>query len=442
MRHTVLALASTIALAGCSAFVDAEQARICRTAIPPLNPDGAELRIARTTAGSLPGRIRIEYNVRSPRLEGRRAIVCLFAAEGLDQQKSVITGIATERGPLPEASFYFLRRFYLNAPGEPPPDPGAADLGANVPSLPHEAAYGLQQALAALPAMAIYGLLAASYALIFGLVGRINLAFGAFAALGGSAATVTILGMLALGISAPIPGLLAGLLGAVFASALHGAVAARLSVSPFRMARGQPALIASVGLYLALSEYLRLAQGATGRWIPPVANAPLPVARAGDFVVTITPMALAVTIAGFAAAAAIVATLRFTRFGRAWRACADDPRAAALFGIDEGRLLGRTFVMACGAAGIAGFIMVAHYGGLGFAAGFNLGLKALVAAVLGGIGSVPGAFLGGVLIALCEALWSAALPIEGRDVAIFSLIALLMLFRPTGLLGFEPPIWR
>jgi branched-chain amino acid transport system permease protein len=442
MRRPALAFALMLAIAGCNPFLDAEQARICRTAIPPLNHEGAEFHITRTTRGPLPGSIRVDYTVGAAAQRTSRIIVCTFAAEGLDQQKSVITGIATERGPLPDASFYFLRRFYLNAPGEPPADPGAAELGADTLRLPAELAYGLQQALAALPAMAIYGLLAASYALIFGLVGRVNLAFGAFAALGGSAATMTILGMLTIGVVAPMPGLLAGLVGAVFAAALYGAVIARFAIWPIRNATGQAALIASVGVYLALSEYLRLTQGSTGRWIPPVANTPLPVARAGDFVVTTTPMALAVVAIGLAAAAVIVVTLKFTRFGRAWRAYADDPKAAALFGIDALRLLDRTFVMACGAAGIAGFIMVAHYGGLGFASGFTLGLKALVAAVLGGVGSVPGAFLGGILIALAEALWSAALPIEGRDVAIFGLIALLMLFRPTGLLGFEPPMWR
>jgi branched-chain amino acid transport system permease protein len=433
LGHVLLGL---VLLAGCGSLIDADQARVCRTTLLALNSDVALIRVTRVTPGPRPMSLRVDYRVEEPGRPPRtRFVVCLFAGQGLAADKALLTGLATERGPLADATFYFLKRFYLEAPGEPPVDPAAGDRAVDAPEIPHLLAYGLQQAIGAVPLSAIYGLLAAAYALVFGLVGRINLAFGEFAALGGTAAVLGITATLAVGATDPAVGLVAGLVVAVFASALHGFVASRLAVAPIRSASGQPVIIATIGLALAMSEYMRLTQGSNGRWLPPLWNEALPLARADNFIVTVTPMALAV--AGFALTigAGLVAAMKFTRFGRAWRAFADDPLAAALFGVDDRRLLDATFALACGIAGLAGFVMVSYYGGMGFAAGFGLGLKALVAAVLGGIGSVAGAFIGGIAIGLAEALWSATLPIEVRDIAIYSLLVVILVFRPGGLLG-------
>jgi branched-chain amino acid transport system permease protein len=128
-----------------------------------------------------------------------------------------------------------------------------------------------------------------------------------------------------------------------------------------------------------------------------------------------------------------------TRFGRAWRAFADDPPTAALFGIDGQRLLALTFLLAGLLAGLAGWIVAAYYGNVSFSMGAMLGLKALVAAVIGGIGSVPGAFLGGICVALVEAGWSAYFDIAARDIVVFSLLIVVFVLRPGGLLGFAGP---
>jgi branched-chain amino acid transport system permease protein len=134
--------------------------------------------------------------------------------------------------------------------------------------------------------------------------------------------------------------------------------------------------------------------------------------------------------------------MRWSRFGRAWRACADDAQAAALFGIDRGRVMLTTFALASALAGLAGYAMTIYYGTLGYAGGMVLGLKALLAAVAGGIGSVPGAFLGGLLLGCTEALWSALFPIEFRELAIFTLLVVLLVVRPSGLFGFAEPLPR
>jgi branched-subunit amino acid ABC-type transport system permease component len=129
--------------------------------------------------------------------------------------------------------------------------------------------------------------------------------------------------------------------------------------------------------------------------------------------------------------------MRRTRFGRAWRAYADDPGAAALFGVDSRRIFLATFALSSALAGLAGFVITAYWGGVGFGYGLTLGLKALVAAIIGGIGSVGGGLAGGVVIGLAEALWSATMPLESRDIAIYALLSITLGLRPGGLFG-----WR
>jgi branched-chain amino acid transport system permease protein len=205
---------------------------------------------------------------------------------------------------------------------------------------------------------------------------------------------------------------------------------------------GQAALIATLGLSLALMEYLRLVVGERPPWIPPVWSEPIRIARAAEFVLTVTPISIAVGGIGIAVAIALASAMRWSAFGRAWRAHADDSLAAALFGIDGARLLGGTLLLAGASAGLAGGLAALQFGALGFAGGFALGLKALAAAILGGIGSVPGALLGGLAIAAFETLWSAALPIDGRDMALYAALVLTIILKCGGSLVVQSHMGR
>jgi branched-subunit amino acid ABC-type transport system permease component len=309
-------------------------------------------------------------------------------------------------------------------------------VGAAVPEFPAALAYSLQQLLVSLPRTAIYALLAVAYALVFGLVGRINLAFGELAAVG-SAATVAGAAVVSvgLGIAAPLAGLAAGLAAALFAGALHGAVGGHFTIARIGTDSSQPSLIATVGLSLALMEYLRIVQSPVTVWLPPLWSEAVPLARAGDFLVSVTPVTLVTAGIGIAAALALLALVERSPFGRAWRAYADDPTAAEIFGVNGRRLLMQTLALAGAMAGLSGMLIVTQYGGLGFAGGFQFGLKALIAAIIGGIGSIPGAMLGGVAVGLFETLWSAYWPIEGRDMALYVALVLFLIYRPGGLLG-------
>ena len=438
-RRSVCAAALACALAGCVGGIDAGQARVCRSVIPALNPADAAFEIVRTLPLASGDGMRVEYVAQVPGGPLRtRFLECRFAGGSrASSDRMGLLGVTTEAGPLGELRLQLLKRFWLEAEGaaaDPEPAPGAS----LAPQVPRGVAIGLQHALFALPSIAIYALLAAAYSLVYGLVGRINLAFGELAAVSGYAAFLgfAIAGQ---GAGAAVPLALAGTL-AVGAGLAYGVATGRLVFAPLMGQTGQRVLIGTIGLAIVLQESLRLAQGARLKWVQPLLNAPYAVARSGDFVVTVTPVALGVAALCLGAALALLALMRWSRFGRAWRACADDAGAAALFGIDRGRVLLVTFALASALAGLAGYAMTVYYGTVGYAGGIVLGLKALLAAVAGGIGSVPGAFLGGLLLGCTEALWSGLFPIELRDLAIFTLLAALLVARPSGLFGFAEPL--
>ena len=117
------------------------------------------------------------------------------------------------------------------------------------------------------------------------------------------------------------------------------------------------------------------------------------------------------------------------------RACEQDLKMASLLGIDTDRTISLTFVIGAALAAVAGFMFLLYYGVIDFYIGFVAGIKAFTAAVLGGIGSLPGAVLGGLLIGLIEVFWSAYFSVEYKDVAAFSILIIVLIFMPTGILG-------
>jgi len=435
MRPVLLSILLVLALASCGERFDTDQQRLCRQAIPPLNPPGARIKIDGPDAGPRANVLRIRYLAETgPASARQRSIDCLFAGEDQGLQRGALIGVASDGQPMSDASFYLLRRFYLEDRKEPPADPGAADI-EGLPEVSAPFAYGLQQGLSALPSAAIYTLLASAYALIYGLTGRIILSFGEFAALGALSSVVGVALLLSLAIATPASGLVIAFAVAIMVCALHGFAMGRFMLRPLSRANGQQILIATIGLAIALSEYLRLAQGPDLRWLPPVFNTPWSLAHAGSFIVTATPIGLALGAIGLACALGLVLLIRLSAYGRSWRAVSDDARTAALFGVDARAVHDRALILACAACGMAGVIVTVIYGGMGFAGGYTLGLKALVAAILGGIGSVGGAALGGICIAIFEVVWSSTMPLEQRDIAVYALLATVLIFRPGGFFG-------
>lgn len=422
-------------LAGCGSSVDDGQLETCRRVLGALHPDGTELRETRFAPAG-PRGILLAYSAREPADPARMHVVtCEFSGTRYEKDRLDLAGVTIDASPLGDARFLYLKRFWLT------PENNTQDALPPVVQIPASVAYAMQQAINAIALAAIYGLLATAYSLIYGLVGRINLAFGeiavvgAYAAIGGVAAIVTI------GVDNPVAGLSLALLIAALLCALSSWLLGRSVVGPLhaRNRQGQPILVATAAAAVAIQEFLRLFQGVRERWLPPFFSSPLPVARAGNFVVTVTPMQIGIATAALCSAVMLLYIMASTRFGREWRAFADDPVAASLFGVAPIRILAATFVLAGVAAGLAGWIVAVYYGNVSFSMGTVLGLKALLAAILGGIGRIEGALLGGLLIGLIEAVWSAYFDIASRDLVLFSLLVVMFVLRPGGLLGFSGP---
>jgi branched-chain amino acid transport system permease protein len=283
-----------------------------------------------------------------------------------------------------------------------------------------------------LPLAAVYALLAAAYSLIYGLIGRINFAFGELAAAGGYGAAMTALALAGL---PPAPLLMAAFVMAGAVALGWGFATARCVFIPLRLARGQQTLVATVGLALFLQELLRIAQGDRTSWMAPVLNQPFALARASDFVAVASPMTFVASAVALGVALALVVMFRWTRAGREWRAYADDPLAAEMLGVSPAATTARAFALSGALAGLAGAIMTAAFGAVGYGLSATLTLKALAAAIVGGIGSLPGAFLGGLVIGGAETAWSAVFPIDERDIAVYALMIVFIALRPSGLLG-------
>ncbi len=443
MRRALALVAIAPLLAGCGSSIDSEQLRLCRAVIPILNPDGTDLRELRYAPSALGAAgVRIDYAARAPGEASRvRHVACGFAGRTFSADRLDLVAVETDSGPLGDAQLYFLKRFWLG------PAAGAGESFSGepaVPLLPASIAYVAQQFINATALCAIYALLATAYSLIYGISGRINLAFGEIAMLGSYGAIGAIAVLVALGLDDPLAGIAVALAAAAAFSGLWSAVIGHSVIAPLhaRHRLGQPILVATVGLALALQEFLHLSQGVRDLWVPSLFKEPIALARAGTFVVTVTPLQIAVVAATLAAALALLWLFTRTHFGRSWRAYADDPQTAALLGVDGTRLLSATFVLAGLSAGLAGAVVGVYYGNVGAGIGTMLGVKALIAALIGGIGSVPGAFLGGLVVGLIETAWSAYFDITLRDMVIYTFLVVLFLLRPGGLFGLanpEPP---
>ena len=429
-RLIVLLAASM--LVGCSPALETDQARLCRMALPALMPEAARIAIVAQRPDADGRGLSVAFTARTPGEEPRDHLAaCRFREPGRPNESRDLVSVTLDGRSVSEARLYVLIRYWLATPEGRAADPAPLGDISALPLVPHPLAYGLQMALDGLPLAAVYGLLAAAYSLIYGLIGRINFAFGEMAAAGGYAAAIAALAMVGW---PPAPLLTVAFALAATVAAGWGFAAARVVFIPLRHARGQQVLVATVGLALFLRELLRLAQGDRS-WMSPELNQPFALVRAGDFVTVATPMAFLSSAVALAAGLGLVIVFRYSRIGREWRAYADDPLAAELMGVSPAAITARAFALSGALAGLAGATMTAAFGAVGYGLSATLTLKALAAAIVGGIGSLPGAFLGGLIVGAAETGWSALFPIDYRDIAVYALLTIFIALRPSGLLG-------
>ena len=402
-------------------------------ALPALVARGSAIAIVTETPDVDRRGLSIAFDVEPPGEPSEPHVAaCRFREPGRPRESRDLTWLALDGEPLSETTLFFLVRYWLATPEGRAADPAPLGDTSHALPLPRWAAYALQMALDGLPLSAIYALLAAAYSLIYGLIGRINFAFGELAAAGGYAAALAALTLAGLN---PAPLLAAAFALAALTASGWGYASAWSVFIPLRQAKGQQTLVATVGLAIFLQELLRLTQGDRSSWMTPVLNQPFAVARSKGFLTVATPMMLVAASVAIGAGLALALMFHRTRIGREWRAYADDPLAAEMMGVSPAAVTARAFALSGVLAGLAGATMTAAYGAVGYGLSATLTLKALAAAIVGGIGSVPGAFVGGLAIGAMEAGWSAVFPIDYRDLAVYALLIAFIALRPAGLLG-------
>jgi branched-chain amino acid transport system permease protein len=277
----------------------------------------------------------------------------------------------------------------------------------------------------------IYALIALGYTMVYGIIELINFAHGEIYMIGAFTALVAASVLTHYGFGQVAAAVLAGV-AAVIWSSCYAFTVEKIAYAPLRRAPRLSPLISAIGMSIFLQNYVLLVQ--TPDFLPFPALIPefaVPAFLEG----LCGPSELA--ILGVTALLMVLLTLfiRFTRTGRAMRACAQDRTMAMLVGVDVNRTISLTFVVGASLAAVGGVLISSHVGQVNFSIGFIAGIKAFTAAVLGGIGSIPGAVLGGMVLGWTESFATGYVSSDYEDVFAFSLLVLILIFRPAGLLG-------
>ena len=296
-------------------------------------------------------------------------------------------------------------------------------------------AYFSQQLINAITLGAVYGLIAIGYTMVYGIIGMINFAHGEIFMIG---AFISLIGFILCGMfgiaSAPVAILLVLVVAMAFTS-VYGWAVERVAYRPLRGSFRLAPLISAIGMSISLQNYVQLTQGARPKPGGQIVSGGYNLFSADGFDVRVTWLQIIIVVVTVVLMAGFTWVISRTPLGRQQRACEQDMKMAALLGVNVDRTISLTFVMGAALAAVAGMLFLMYYGVIDFFIGFLAGIKAFTAAVLGGIGSLPGAMLGGLLIGLIEVFWAGYFSSEYKDVAVFGILVLVLIFRPTGLLG-------
>ncbi|WP_332698026.1 branched-chain amino acid ABC transporter permease [Bosea sp. (in: a-proteobacteria)] len=294
----------------------------------------------------------------------------------------------------------------------------------------------VQQLINGLTLGSIYGLIAIGYTMVFGIIGMVNFAHGDLFMLSAFIALIFFMLISAwFGAGLIVLALIFVLILAMFFTSLWNWTIERVAYRPLRGSFRLAPLISAIGMSIFLMNFVQVVQGPRNKPIPPMLNKSILLIDSATYPVSISYKQIIIITATVVLLAAFWFIVQKTSLGRAQRACEQDRKMASLLGIDVDRTISITFVMGAALAAVAGVMYLVLYGVVSFHDGFVPGVKAFTAAVLGGIGSLPGAVLGGLLIGLIEVMWSAYFTIDYKDVAAFCILAVVLVFMPSGILG-------
>ena len=277
----------------------------------------------------------------------------------------------------------------------------------------------------------IYALIALGYTMVYGIIGLINFAHGEIYMIGAFTAFIvaTVLSIYGFPLLSIV--IIAGVAAIVWSSS-YGYTIEKIAYKPLRHAPRLSPLISAIGMSIFLQNYILLAQTSDfqpfPRLIPdfafmePIAH----IIGSTDLVILVTTVIVMVVLTFI---------IKFTLIGKAMRATSQDRTMATLVGINVNRVISATFIIGSGLAAIGGLLIASHIGQINFYIGFIAGIKAFTAAVLGGIGSIPGAVLGSLILGLTESFATGYVSSDYEDVFAFSLLVLILIFKPSGLLG-------
>lgn len=276
----------------------------------------------------------------------------------------------------------------------------------------------------------IYALLALGYTMVYGIIKLINFAHGEIYMIGAFTALImtSVFTILNMPIAAII--VLVALISIVW-SAMYGYTMEKVAYKPLRQAPRLSALISAIGMSLFLQNYVRLAQTSDFLPFPRI----LPTFHFLDDFPGLSSSQLIIFITTAVVMVILSILIKFTRVGKAMRATAQDRTMALLSGVNVNRVISLTFIIGSATAAIGGVLISSHIGQINFYIGFLAGIKAFVAAVLGGIGSIPGAVLGSFVLGLSESYAAGYISSDYEDVFAFVFLVLILIFRPSGLLG-------
>ena len=293
----------------------------------------------------------------------------------------------------------------------------------------------LQQLINGLTLGSIYGLIAIGYTMVYGIIGMVNFAHGDVFMLSAFIALLIFMILTQLLHIGSLPLIFVIVLVAAMAlTGLWNWAIERLAYRPLRGSFRLAPLISAIGMSIFLSNFVQVVQGPRNKPAPPLPNYVFHLTSGSDSV-TLSIRQILIFVVTIALLAGFWFLVQRTSLGRAQRACEQDSKMASLLGIDVDLTISITFIIGAALAAVAGVMFVIYYGVVNFADGFVPGVKAFTAAVLGGIGSLPGAVLGGLLIGLIEVFWSSYFTTDYKDVAAFMILAITLIFMPSGILG-------
>lgn len=291
--------------------------------------------------------------------------------------------------------------------------------------------YFLELFLGGLTRGSIYALIALGYTMVYGIIELINFAHGEIYMIGAFTALIISSVLTLYGYNQAAIIILASLVAVIY-SASYGFTIEKIAYKPLRHAPRLSPLISAIGMSIFLQNYVLLAQ--TSDFLPFPSLIP-EFDFMGPYAHFFSSAELVILITTAVVMVILTMVIKFTRVGRAMRATAQDRKMAMLVGINVNRIISATFVIGSALAAIGGILIASHIGQINFYIGFIAGIKAFTAAVLGGIGSIPGAVLGGFVLGCTESFATGYVSSDYEDVFAFALLVLILIFRPSGILG-------